>query len=241
MGSILDSIEVFDNARKKLKRILGKKGVRYKNIRELSMNPNEQSNIVDASTVDNLDQAFASLNIRKGDGCLLHLGSHGRTDGFYVKGDQFLTPETLSAILDKHCKFRPTVVLVSACYSGIFAQGSMENNSRLILTAARDDRSSFGCSPDEVYTFWDTCLILNFEKAKSWKNLYAKTTQCVRQKEIDLDVDKFSYPQMSMGDKAKFIWLPRKKYKQRKKRNHRKKSRKGKSVKRRTKRKSRVH
>ena len=52
------------------------------------------------------------------------------------------------------CQARPTVVVISACYSGIFVDGLAAPN-RMIMTAARRDRSSFGCSEDATYPYFD--------------------------------------------------------------------------------------
>ena len=51
----------------------------------------------------------------------------------------------------------PTIVVVSACCSGSFATGKMAKPNRIVLTAARNDRPSFGCQVRRIYNFFDEC------------------------------------------------------------------------------------
>lgn len=46
-----------------------------------------------------------------------------------------------------------TVIVISACYSGSLIR-DLRAEDRIIITAARADRSSFGCSPDSRHTFF---------------------------------------------------------------------------------------
>jgi Peptidase C13 family len=46
-----------------------------------------------------------------------------------------------------------TVIIISACYSGSLI-GDLRAPERIIVTAARADRSSFGCAPDSRHTFF---------------------------------------------------------------------------------------
>jgi hypothetical protein len=47
----------------------------------------------------------------------------------------------------------PTIVVVSACYSGSFI-GDLRGDRRIVLTAARADRSSFGCGAGNRHTLF---------------------------------------------------------------------------------------
>ena len=114
----------------------------------------------------------------------------------------------MNKILDAACGERPTVVLVSACYSGIFVGPSMQKKNRIILTAARQDRTSFGCSPENEYTYWDACLIDSLPAAESWKSLYGTVQQCVQTKESR---GKFvpSLPQAFFGEQVSDLKIPK--------------------------------
>ena len=67
----------------------------------------------------------------------------------------FLDPVRLDRALAQGCGEAPTVVVLSGCYSGIFARPPMTRPNRVILTAARIDRPSFGCSIEDQFTEFD--------------------------------------------------------------------------------------
>ena len=94
-------------------------------------------------------------------------------DGVYMKRahDGQLTPAQLNTALNWTCGTAPTVVMVSACYSGQFIQPLRADN-RIIMTAASATRPSFGCSEAQEYTFWDGCVIDHFARSTTWENLY---------------------------------------------------------------------
>lgn len=193
-----DSIVAFDNARKHLKDVLVKRGIAAKDIRELSMKRQEQTGGVKASSAVNLDSALGSLKIKNGDGCLVYFTSHGAPWGFYMRDQSSLTPSALDKLLDRHCGKRPTVVFVSACYSGVFAGNALKQPNRAIFTAARDDRNSFGCGVEDVYTYWDACTIDQIPAASSWADLRKRLESCIRKKEQGTGL-RFSYPQAAIG------------------------------------------
>ena len=66
------------------------------------------------------------------------------------------------------------------------------------LTAARPDRTSFGCSAEETYTYWDGCLVDSFPGVSTWEELYERVTACVEEKESGGFTP--SEPQASFGD-----------------------------------------
>src|SRR5215510_14800055 len=189
-----DSINAFDNARKTLKSEFLQMGVVPDNIKELSMNPVERKRGSLPSSAVNLAGALRELSVGDQDACLIHMTSHGSPQGFYLRNAPPITPQTLDRILDRACGDRPTVVLVSACYSGVFVGPAMQKKNRIILTAARQDRTSFGCSAENEYTYWDSCLIDTLPKADSWKSLYGLIQECVETKESRLTY-KPSLPQ----------------------------------------------
>src|SRR5262245_35791975 len=115
-----DSIDAFDNARKTLKSEFLQMGVTPANIKELSMSPVERKRGSMASSAGNLAGAMRDLSVGDQDACLVHMTSHGSPQGFYLRNAGTITPKTLDQILDRACGDRPTVVLISACYSGVF-------------------------------------------------------------------------------------------------------------------------
>jgi len=203
-----DSINAFDNARKTVKNEFLAMGVLPSNIKELSMSPVERKHGSLPSSAQNLAGALQQLSIGDEDACLIHMTSHGSPQGFYLRNAPVLTPRTLNRILDLTCGERPTVVLISACYSGVFVGPEMQKSNRIILTAARNDRTSFGCSTENEYTYWDSCLIDSLPSADSWKALYGTIQHCVQTKESQGHF-KPSLPQAYFGEEVSDLKIPR--------------------------------
>ena len=200
-------INAFDNARKKLKQILTGKGIAAADIREMSLHPDQQGNGVQPTSAQGLDQAVRSFGaVQPNDACLVHMTSHGSQDGFNL-GSNRLSPSDLGAILDAGCGDRPTVVLVSACFSGLYVLDSsgLKKPNRIILTAARSDRTSFGCGAENEYTFWDNCLIDHMPSSSTWKELAGKIEQCIIQKEGG---QTSSFPQAFIGAAVDSLPIP---------------------------------
>ena len=203
-----DSADVFDNARKTLKTEFLNMGVLPVNIKELSMNPLERKRGSMASSAVNLAGALRELSIGDQDACLIHMTSHGSPEGFYLRNAPPITPQMLNKILDLECSERPTVVLISACYSGVFVGPSMQKKNRIILTAARKDRTSFGCSAENQYTYWDSCVIDSLPTTESWKSLYGIIQRCVQTKESQGHF-KPSLPQAYFGEQVSDLKIPK--------------------------------
>src|SRR4051794_5856599 len=83
------------------------------------------------------------------------LTSHGSPEGLAVvagRRDGTLTPPQLRAMLDASgAKYR--VVIISACYSGVFVP-ALADPRTLVITAAAADRSSFGCEDRATWTYF---------------------------------------------------------------------------------------
>jgi hypothetical protein len=203
-----DSIPAFDNARHAFRKVLVKSGVKPGDIRELTMSLKQQIGKTGQSDVAGLRRALKALKVKDGEGCLVYLTSHGAPWGFYIRDRDSLTPTALAAMLDQSCGKRPTAVFVSACYSGIFTGNALKAPNRVVFTAARDDRNSFGCGVDHEYTFWDGCLLDEYASAAGWEDLDQRLKACIRKKERRERV-RFSYPQLALGDRVKRQPLPR--------------------------------
>ena len=205
-----DSIRNFDNSRAALGDLFTVKGLAAKNQHHLNSQFSlEAKPPADQATLQALALSFAQLNIRpKQDACLFYVSSHGKKgDGVYMKRshDGQLTPAQLNTALNWTCGTAPTVVMVSACYSGQFIQPLRADN-RIILTAASAERPSFGCSEAQEYTFWDGCVIDNFEQSSTWENLYHNVQQCITRKEQQLGYPA-SEPQAFFGKNMRGLKL----------------------------------
>ncbi len=192
-----NEINAFDNGRKTVKGLFTSAGVQGGNLIELSRQSSEQVNGVRATSVAGIEQAMSDLNVGDGDACVLFLTSHGNKQTWFVRGSSGLTPDKLDQILDASCGNRPTVALISACYSGIFI-GPLAHPNRVVLTAASATNTSFGCSPEATYTYWDGCLIDHFNQASTWEDLYRRVTGCIEGKESAAGVTP-SRPQAHFG------------------------------------------
>jgi hypothetical protein len=203
-----DSADVFDNARDAVGKRLFLMGVLPRHLIDLSYAQTDLDGNPWPASLDNLEAALRQLHVGPGDACLVHLTSHGARDGFLIGDDETLTPETLSTMLDESCGNQPTVVLISACYSGLFVDPVMQRPNRIVLTAARRDRTSFGCDAESEYTFWDGCLLDHLSAGKPWTQLYDEVTACIRDKEA-IERERPSFPQIFVGKAVRDLRAPR--------------------------------
>jgi hypothetical protein len=172
------SLPVFDNAVSGVgTRLLTLGGIDQADIRRLSASPS----VAEAATPDNILNAIASMRPKAGQSCFVYATSHGAEGFGFVLGltDEFISPQDLDAALLRGCRGVPTVVVISACFSGIYARPPMTRPNRIVLTAARPDRTSFGCHAGREYTVYDKCLLAAFDAGGSWKQAYASIRQCV--------------------------------------------------------------
>ena len=95
--------------------------------------------------------------MRDDDVLFLYLTSHGSRDHrlaveFGPLQLDDLTPAALKDMLDAAgIKWR--VIVISACYSGGFID-TLRSDDTLVITAAARDRTSFGCSDEETFTYF---------------------------------------------------------------------------------------
>jgi hypothetical protein len=195
-----DAEPVFDNAIHEMSRRLAAARIPAGNIHRLSASAPELATGAEPATAEVLLRRIAELPARPGDQCLIFLTSHGeRGSGIWLaRSNRALTPDELARALSRGCAAVPTVVIVSACYSGSFAAGKMARPNRVILTAARGDRPSFGCQVHRTYNFFDECLLGALPKAATWHSVSDEADRCVRRMEHALGVPP-SEPQAYFG------------------------------------------
>ena len=191
---------VFDNGTAALYSRLAAIGVPAANIHRLSANGGYRDPAVEPATANRLLQRIASLQPRPGERCLVFITSHGRRGRgvWLAAAGEYLQPGALAQALSAGCGRVPTVVVVSACYSGMFAGGPMSAPNRIVMTAARADRPSFGCQADRTYTVYDECLLDAVPRSASWRRVAEDTNACVSRHEQELGVLP-SQPQASFG------------------------------------------
>ncbi|TGX55031.1 peptidase C13 [Sphingomonas gei] len=117
-----------------------------------------------AGSLDSLTLGLArvaELMDKKQDVLVLYLTSHGAQVGIaYHDGDEgygLLSPTRLAAILDE-LGIRNRLLILSACYSGVFVP-VLSNDTTALLTAASSDRTSFGCRAENDWTFFGDALV----------------------------------------------------------------------------------
>jgi hypothetical protein len=189
---------VFDNAIEAVNRWLLGIGVAANDIFRLSASARPFHTASEPASARLILGRIAALRPGRGEGCFVFITSHGqRAQGIWLAASgEFLEPAALARALSAGCRNAPTVVVVSACYSGAFT--AMRAPNRIIMTAARPDRPSFGCQADRTYTVFDECLLAALPQAATWRGVYNGTLGCVRQRESELGVSP-SQPQGFFG------------------------------------------
>ncbi len=194
----------FDNGIDALRDRLSVRGVR--DIRILTSDParNPSAEVASAANVSN-----ALRNAGGAQACFAFITSHGDETGVVLRQAKgVIGPGTLDAALDAGCGNLPTVVVVSACHSGIFLTPGMRQPNRVVLTAAAADRVSFGCGAGDRFTYYDQCLLQNFDAASTWGQLAQATRTCVQNLERSMGIRKPSMPQIFVGAAVTDLRLP---------------------------------
>jgi peptidase C13-like protein len=117
--------------------------------------------------------AIGNIMDKDNDVFVLLMTSHGDRTGFALQlpgSITELTPRQVAATLDGD-GIKNRVVIVSACYSGIFVP-PLANDNTIVMTAADAHHSSFGCAPERDWTYFGDAFFrqsvhpgADFEKA----------------------------------------------------------------------------
>ncbi|MGN6515312.1 MAG: C13 family peptidase [Rhizomicrobium sp.] len=193
--------EAFDNSRRDVSAELRSVGFDENYMMQFSVRPDlDKATHPQPSTVQVIGDDLDTLAHENVDGCLLYFSSHGSPGGI-VLGSVILSPQTLSEIIDQTCGSRPAVVIISACYSGVYVP-ALEGDDRMIMTAARPDRTSFGCGQDNRYPYFDDCVVHTIPKVHSFPELADRVKDCVSNMETETGVSPPSEPQVFIGRKV---------------------------------------
>jgi hypothetical protein len=187
---------------------LAEHGIAPADIHRLAASANPREPAIEPATLNSVLGRIAALHSRPGDGCFVFITSHGAHGGsiYLARNDELLTPAALARALNAGCGATPTVVVVSGCYSGGFARGAMAAPNRIVLTAARADRPSFGCAAERTYTVYDACLLGTLPHAATWANVFRETRDCVEARERELSAQP-SHPQAAFGNAVRNLPL----------------------------------
>ncbi len=132
---------------------------------------------------------------------VLMLTSHGSRDGLEVVNGSLpllqMDPIELQHALDESgIKWR--VVIVSACYAGIFLD-ALKGDDTLVITAADADHSSFGCDDDRDLTYFGEAFLKDsVPTSRSLEEAFRKAAGLIEQREAR-EHKIHSNPQISIG------------------------------------------
>jgi hypothetical protein len=196
---------VFDNAIAAAAAWLGSTGAAARDIHILSATQRPDGSAEPASA-ERILAGIAALRPGPGEGCLVYITSHGqRGEGIWLAySGEYLHPAQLGQALSAGCGRAPTVVIASGCYTGAFTALGAPN--RVIITAARADRPSFGCAVERTYAVFDGCLLASLSREATWRAVVATTRSCVRERERELRATP-SEPQATFGAKVNSLRL----------------------------------
>jgi hypothetical protein len=160
------------------------------------------------ATYDNLRAAVVAIGQRMNrdrDTLVLMLTSHGNdVDGVAITNGRMpedaLSPKDVRQILSAaHIRWR--IVIVSACYSGIFIP-ALKDDSTLVMTAADARHSSFGCDDSRDLTWFGEALLKDaLPHACSLPAAYDDMARIIRQRENDQG-EVHSNPKLFVGPKV---------------------------------------
>lgn len=157
------------------------------------------------ATWSNLEDALDAVAAKMDPGrdiLLVYLTTHGSEDHTLLVDmdplplDQ-IGADNLAGILAEH-PFKYKVVVVNACYSGGFIP-SLKGPGTMIITAARSDRSSFGCGEQSQLTWFGHAFLVDaLNKTDDFRRAFALARGEVAQWE-KRDRYEPSDPQISVG------------------------------------------
>jgi hypothetical protein len=100
-------------------------------------------------------EGIGSVMNKDKDVLVLFMTSHGEKSGFALElpgGVAELTPQQVASTLDG-AGIKNRIVIVSACFSGIFVP-VLENADTIVITASDANNTSFGCAPERDWTYF---------------------------------------------------------------------------------------
>jgi hypothetical protein len=156
------------------------------------------------ATVSGLQQALKLVASRMDlsqDVLVLMLTSHGSQEGLSVVNGSLpllqLSPVELKQALDESgIKWR--VIVVSACYAGVFVD-PLKTDDSLVITAADAGNTSFGCDDDRDLTYFGEAFLKDsVTSTASLEEAFKKTANLIQHRETD-EHKVHSNPQIFVG------------------------------------------
>jgi hypothetical protein len=181
----------------------------------LLVNDVEDRDSYPLASVSGLEQTLEALAARmraEQDVLVLFLTSHGSEDGLEVENGSLplaqLGPADLRQALDT-AGIRWRVLVVSACYAGVFID-ELKSDTTLIITAADATHTSFGCDDARDLTwFGEAFLKDSLPSSGSLEEAFRKATGLIARRE-EAEHEVHSNPQLYVGPlmRAKLAAVP---------------------------------
>ncbi len=146
----------------------------------------DRAPLASVSGLDYALQGIAAHMKLDRDVLFLAISSHGSMDGIAVENSHFplidLAPDVLAqALHDAGIEWR--VIVISACYAGIFID-PLRDARTVIITAAAADRTSFGCSNDRDLTYFGEAFFRDaLPASKTLRDAFNKAKAAVAARE----------------------------------------------------------
>ncbi|MDO9223294.1 MAG: C13 family peptidase [Caulobacter sp.] len=194
--------EAFDNARRDVAASLLSMGFRPERVTQFSTRPELYADTrPERLTAQSMLDTLKASAEKAPAGCLIYYTSHGAPNEGVVMdvlGKVYMfSPAEMAALADEACPARPTIVIISACFSGAFVP-YLEGPQRMVVTAARPDRSSFGCSSEDKYPYFDACFLETVGSVRNFPSLAPAIQTCVSTRETRMRMSPPSEPQVSI-------------------------------------------
>lgn len=153
--------------------------------------------------------AVAATMDRNEDVLILYTTSHGNAEsGLAYRdgelGNGVIGPGRLKAMLDES-RIERRLVMISACFSGIFVP-ALQSETSIVITAASAKTTSFGCAADNDWTFFGDALLNNAMRTNDPLPVAARKAFSLItawEKKVPIGASK---PQLFIGKNAK-LWL----------------------------------
>ncbi len=206
----LDSDPVFGREAREAGRVLARRYGALGHVLTLAGTDGNGPSALPMGSPANIAAALARMAELMGpeDVLVLYTTSHGAQFGVvYNDGDAgfgMIGPSKLAELLNE-LGIKNRLLLVSACYSGVFVP-TLVTDTTAIVTAASSTRTSFGCQADNDWTFFGDALINRaLRKPQGLATAAAEATMTIAEWEATGRLEP-SQPQSYIGSKAK-IWL----------------------------------
>jgi Peptidase C13 family len=147
---------------------------------------------------------------RSTDVLFLILTSHGSPAGLEVRAGRkstTLSPAKLREEIER-AGVRYRVVIISACYSGVFIP-VLANPDTLVITAADAHHPSFGCEDRAKWTYFgDAFFNVALRHSANLRDAFSTARTLILRRELDNGFDP-SHPQMAGGADVEPLLVPR--------------------------------